>query len=182
MSTSRAPCTTSKFTSCSPRSSGSRLGFWDVDSTRQRHREILDLGSDIAQFHLALGAAVDRFWTSCLSWAASLSMIGDLANTISRGSTAVLFWAVWLIGTTLMFTPLGLRLAADHRDAPAAAYQSALSPKPSFLARGVPVRFADGQEAPAVDGVLRPHISHSRHIRPWPTPLITTGRWWSTCG
>jgi hypothetical protein len=45
-------------------------------------------------FILPLGAAVDRFWTSRLSWAALLSMVGDLANTISRGSAAVVFWAV----------------------------------------------------------------------------------------
>jgi beta-lactamase regulating signal transducer with metallopeptidase domain len=110
-------------------------------------------------FILPLGAAVDRFWTSHLSWATPMSMIGDLANTISRGSTAVVLWAVWLIGATLMFTRLCLRLRADHRDARVATYQNALCPKPSFLAHGVPVRFADGQEAPAVDGVLRPHIS-----------------------
>jgi beta-lactamase regulating signal transducer with metallopeptidase domain len=110
-------------------------------------------------FILPLGAAVDRFWTSRLSWAAPLSMIGDLANTISRGSTAVVLWAVWLVGATLMFTRLCLRLRADHRCARAATYQSALSPKPNFLAHGVPVRFAEGQETPTVDGVLRPHIS-----------------------
>jgi len=110
-------------------------------------------------FIFPLGAAVDRVWTSHLSWATPMSMIGDLANTISRGSTAVVLWAVWLIGATLMFTRLCLRLRADHRDARVAAYQNALCTKPSFLADGVPVRFADGQEAPAVDGVLRPHIS-----------------------
>ncbi len=110
-------------------------------------------------FILPLGAVVDRFWRSRLSWAEPLSMIGDLANTISRGSTAVLLWAVWLVGATLMFARLCIRLRADHRDARPASYQSAVNPQPSFLAHGVPVRFADGQEAPAVDGILRPYIS-----------------------
>lgn len=110
-------------------------------------------------FILPLGAAVDRFWTSRLSWAAPLTMIGGLANTISRGSIAVVLCAVWLIGATLMFTRLCLRLGADHRGAWAASYQSSLKPEPSFLAHGVPVRFAEGQEAPAVNGILRPHIS-----------------------
>jgi hypothetical protein len=41
---------------------------------------------------LPLGAAVDRFWTSRLSWAAPLSMVGDLANAISRG------WLPWCFG------------------------------------------------------------------------------------
>ena len=110
-------------------------------------------------FILPLGATVDRFWTSRLSWAAPLSMIGDLANTTSRGATAIVLGAVWLVGATLMFTRLCLRLRVDHRYARAAADQSALSTKPSFLAHGVPVRFAEGQQAPAVDGILRPHIS-----------------------
>ena len=100
-------------------------------------------------FILPLGAVVDRFWTSRLSWAVPLSMIGDLANTITRGSTAVVLWAVWLIGAALMFTRLYLRLRADHRDSRAAEFQSALSLKPSFIAQGVPVRFSEGQEAPA---------------------------------
>jgi hypothetical protein len=43
-------------------------------------------------FILPLGAAVDRFWTSRLSWAAPLSMVGDLANAISRG------WLPWCFG------------------------------------------------------------------------------------
>ena len=110
-------------------------------------------------FILPLGAVADRFWKSRLSWAEPLSTIGDMANTFSRGSTAVLLWAVWLGGATLMFTRLCIRLWVDHRDARGASCQSALSLKPSFLAHGVPVRFADGQEAPAVDGILWPHIS-----------------------
>jgi beta-lactamase regulating signal transducer with metallopeptidase domain len=110
-------------------------------------------------FILPLGALVDRFWRSRLFWAAPLPMIGDMANTISRGSTAVLLLAVWLVGTTLMFTRLYIRLRADHRDARPAPYQCADHPEPSFLAHGVPVRFVEGQETPAVDGILRPYIS-----------------------
>ena len=86
-------------------------------------------------------------------------IIGDFANTISRGRTATLLSAVWLLGATLMFTRLCLRIRAEHRDAQAAASQSARQPRPGFLAQGVPVRFAESRQAPAVDGVLRPHIS-----------------------
>ncbi len=110
-------------------------------------------------FILPLGAAVDRFWTSRLWWAEPLSMVGGLANTISRGSTAVVLGVVWLVGATLMFTRLFLRLRADHRYARGAAYQSVLSPNSSFFAHGIPVRFAESRQAPAVGGVLRPFIS-----------------------
>jgi beta-lactamase regulating signal transducer with metallopeptidase domain len=107
-------------------------------------------------FILPLGAVLDKVWVSHLSWAAPLSIIGDMANSISR---SLVVPVLWLLGATLMAARLWRRIRSDHRDARAAAYQSALSPRPGFLAHGVPVRFADGQEAPAVDGVLHPHIS-----------------------
>jgi beta-lactamase regulating signal transducer with metallopeptidase domain len=107
-------------------------------------------------FILPLGAVLDKFLASHLGWAAPLSVIGDAANSISRSRTASV---VWLLGTILMLTRLCLRIRAERRDAQAAADQAALGPKPGFLAHGVPVRFTKGQEAPAVGGLLRPHIS-----------------------
>src|SRR5579864_1769672 len=108
-------------------------------------------------FVTPVGALVDKFWKSHLWWATPLPMIGGPANTITRGTTAVVLFVVWLLGAGLMFTRLHLRLRADHRDA-LGEDRTGLSPNPTFLTQGVPVRFAEGQEAPAVNGVLRPHI------------------------
>lgn len=110
-------------------------------------------------FVLPLGAVVDTFWKSRLWWATPLPIIGGPANTLTQGSTAVVLFMTWLLGASLMSTRLYLRLRRDHRFARATDEQTALTLKPDFLAQGVPVRFAEGQEAPAVDGVLRPYIS-----------------------
>jgi beta-lactamase regulating signal transducer with metallopeptidase domain len=110
-------------------------------------------------FILPLGAVLDQFWASHLSWATPLGVLGDVGLRISRNAplVAVLCMA-WLLGAASMFMRLCLRLRADRRDAQAAAGRSGLDPGPSFLAHGVPVRFADSRRGPAVDGVLRPRI------------------------
>lgn len=110
-------------------------------------------------FILPVSAVLDKLWAPHLSWAAPLGIVGDFANNISRGTAATVLSVVWLLGAILMLTRLCLRLRAERRDAQAAAGQSALEPKPSFLAHGVPVRFIGRGQAPAVDGVLHPHIS-----------------------
>src|ERR1700730_14220091 len=110
-------------------------------------------------FVLPLGAMADKLWASHLSWAAPLGIIGDFANTISRGWIAAILSVVWLLGATLMVTRLSSRIHAERRDAQAAADQSAHESKRGFLAHGVPVRFEENRQAPAVDGVLHPYIS-----------------------
>jgi len=110
-------------------------------------------------FIFPMGAVLDKVWASHLSWAAPLSVIGDVANGISRGPTAAVLCVGWLLATTLMLTRLCLRIRAERRAAQATAGQSVLDPRPSFLAHGVPVRFDGSRQGPAVDGVLHPHIS-----------------------
>ena len=66
---------------------------------------------------------------------------------------------VWLLCATLMLTRLCLRIRAERSDTPATGGQSARLSRPGFVAQGVPVRFAETWHAPAVDGVLHPHIS-----------------------
>jgi beta-lactamase regulating signal transducer with metallopeptidase domain len=110
-------------------------------------------------FIVPTGAILDKVEAAHLSWATPLSTIGDVAGGISRGSTAIAFGLVWLLGATLMFARLGLRLRADHRGAHAPASQTPVDSRLSLRAHGVPVRFLESRRAPAVDGVLRPHIS-----------------------
>ncbi len=110
-------------------------------------------------FVLPVGAVADKLWASHLSWTAPLGIIGGFANTISRGWIAAILSVVWLLGAILMVTRLSSRIHAEHRDAQAAADQSAHESQRGFLAHGVPVRFAENRHAPAVDGVLHPYIS-----------------------
>jgi beta-lactamase regulating signal transducer with metallopeptidase domain len=110
-------------------------------------------------FTLPAGAVLDKLWASHLSWAAPLGVIGDFANTISRGRIAVMVSVVWLLGATLMLTRLCMRIRAERRDARGTAGQSAGQSRPGFLAHGIPVRFAGSGQAPSVRGVLHPYIS-----------------------
>jgi len=110
-------------------------------------------------FILPVGAVLDKFWSSHLSWATPLGIIGDFANTISQGQTATMLAVVWLLCATLMLTRLCLRIRAERSDTRATGGQSARLSRPGFVAQGVPVRFAETWHAPAVDGVLHPHIS-----------------------
>ncbi len=108
-------------------------------------------------FIFPTGALLDKLWSSHLSWASPLGAIGDVAANISRGTTAVVLGTIWLLGGSLMFARLCLRLRADRRKVLATAPQSSF--KLGFLAHGVPVNFAATRQSPAVGGVLRPHIS-----------------------
>jgi beta-lactamase regulating signal transducer with metallopeptidase domain len=110
-------------------------------------------------FVLPVGAVLDKFWASQLSWAAPLGIVGGFANTISQGRIATMLSVVWLLGAALMLARLCLRIRAEHHDAQPTVGQSAPEPRPSFLAHGVPVKFAASGQGPAVDGVLYPCIS-----------------------
>ncbi|HXB54171.1 MAG TPA: M56 family metallopeptidase [Vicinamibacteria bacterium] len=110
-------------------------------------------------FILPLGAVLDKLFAVHLSWAAPLGVVGDFANTLSRGPGAALLSAVWLLGAVSMLTRLGLRIRAGRPDAQDRAGRGAHELRPRFLAHGVPVRFGGSGQAPGVDGVLRPHIS-----------------------
>jgi bla regulator protein blaR1 len=110
-------------------------------------------------FIFPLGAVVDRLWKTHLGWATPLPMIGEPALTITQGSNAGLIFGIWLLGASLMSVRLCSRLRADRRVARQLADGHTINLKATLLAQGVPVRFMEGQAGPAVDGVLRPHIS-----------------------
>ena len=115
-------------------------------------------------FIFPLGAILDKAWAAHLSWAAPLGIIGEAANTISKGAIAAVLCVVWLLGVTLMLARLGLRIHSEHRDAEATSGQSARDRRRTFLAHGIPVKFAATRQAPAVDGVINPYISLPRDI------------------
>jgi beta-lactamase regulating signal transducer with metallopeptidase domain len=110
-------------------------------------------------FVLPVGAGLDKSWSSHLSWAAPLGIIGDFANTISRGRTATTLSVVWLLCAILMLTRLCLRIRAEHRETSVMVGQSGGPLRPGLVAQGVPVRFSETGHAPAVDGVLHPYVS-----------------------
>jgi beta-lactamase regulating signal transducer with metallopeptidase domain len=110
-------------------------------------------------FIFPAGALLDKLWSSYLYWASPLGVFGDVAGDISRGTTAVVLGIVWLLGGILMLARLCLRLGAERRKAQAIAHQTSSDRRPGFLAHGIAVIFAASRRGPAVDGVLRPHIS-----------------------
>jgi beta-lactamase regulating signal transducer with metallopeptidase domain len=106
-------------------------------------------------FVLPLSALPERFWPSRLSWFSPRSVILAAGDGISLSAPAIaVLWVVWLLGAALMFTRLCFRIYRDRRDA-----HGSHDRRPVFLTDGVPVRFAASGQAPAVAGVLRPHIS-----------------------
>ncbi|HEY2780482.1 MAG TPA: M56 family metallopeptidase [Steroidobacteraceae bacterium] len=110
----------------------------------------------LLNFALPLGALIDKLLASHLHWARPLGLIGDVAFRITQpGPTATVMGSIWLMGAAAMSMRLCLRLRRDVR---AMTHESAQDCAPVFLLHGIPVRFAGSQQAPAVDGVLHPHI------------------------
>jgi beta-lactamase regulating signal transducer with metallopeptidase domain len=109
----------------------------------------------LLNFVLPVGALIDKVLASHLHWAKPLGVIGDAALRITQpGPIATMLGALWFMGTVVMFARLYIRLRRDSRG----TGKSAPDRRPGFLMHGIPVRFAQSQQAPAVDGVLRPHI------------------------
>ena len=96
-------------------------------------------------FMAPLGAVLDKSLAAHLSWATPLGVIGDAGLRIAEN--AILVGAVWFVGAALMVMRLCSRIRAERREAQAMAGQS--DPSTSFLAHGVPIRFAEGRQAPA---------------------------------
>jgi bla regulator protein blaR1 len=111
-------------------------------------------------FILPLGAVFDGLLAPYISWATPLSVVGGVGASISENAPlAIALGAVWLIGTAAMLARLCARIAAEHRSDQATAGEGGLVPSPSFHADGVAVRFGDTRRGPAVNGILRSHIS-----------------------
>ncbi len=108
-------------------------------------------------FILPVGAGLDLLWASRLSWAAPLSVVGDVAYRATRSQAAPVLAVAWLLGAVLMLGRVGLRVRSEHRDAQALVCRGGRDA--GFLPRGVPVRFTASRQAPAVHGILRPRIA-----------------------
>jgi beta-lactamase regulating signal transducer with metallopeptidase domain len=111
-------------------------------------------------FIVPLGAVFDTLCAPYIPWATPLSGIGQAGVAISESEpVAAALCVIWLIGATLMLARLCVRIATERRGAQATVRENKLPPRHSFLANGVPVRFAATRRGPAVDGLLRSHIS-----------------------
>jgi beta-lactamase regulating signal transducer with metallopeptidase domain len=111
-------------------------------------------------FILPLDGIVDKFGASHISWATQLNSIGDIGVAFSRNLPAlVVLCLVWLLGAAAMLTRLFLRIWGERRDVQATDRPCISLLTRNSLVRGVPVTFTANQEAPTVDGILRPHIS-----------------------
>jgi beta-lactamase regulating signal transducer with metallopeptidase domain len=112
-------------------------------------------------FMLPLGAMFDKLWAPYLSWATPLGPVGEVGARISENDAiAATLCVVWLLGAILMLSRLWLRITAGNRDSGVSTPgRGAPELRRGFLVQGVPVRFESTRRGPAVDGVLRPHIS-----------------------
>jgi beta-lactamase regulating signal transducer with metallopeptidase domain len=112
-------------------------------------------------FIFPTGAILDRIWSNHLTWATPLHVIGAAGVAVAEHSTtAAVLGALWLAGASVMLVRLILRIRAERRDSRAGA----AAPVAAWLAGGVPVKYAGGPQAPAVGGLLRPHIALPRGI------------------
>ena len=108
-------------------------------------------------FIVPAAAVLDRLFALHLSWARPLGFIGGVGLRIAENPAAAsAVAAVWLLGTIVMAVRLYSRIRNDRREWRAI---DSCGRKDGFLADGVPVTFGAGSLGPAVDGILRPHIS-----------------------
>jgi beta-lactamase regulating signal transducer with metallopeptidase domain len=111
-------------------------------------------------FLVPVAGLLDGFGGVSLSWANELRAFGDFGVALSRSATAATcLIALWALGCALMLSRLLSRIRAEQREAGALGAGAPAPPAAAFRRRGIPVRFARTRQAPAVAGILRPHIS-----------------------
>ncbi|HEX6502840.1 MAG TPA: M56 family metallopeptidase [Terriglobales bacterium] len=115
-------------------------------------------------FIVPTSGVIDKFGASHLAWARPLGSIGDFALNLSQGRIGVVLCVLWLLGATVMFVRLSFRLWAERPESEATAGKRVHGLNGNFPTHGVRVRFGTSEQAPAVEGVLRPQISLPRGI------------------
>jgi beta-lactamase regulating signal transducer with metallopeptidase domain len=109
-------------------------------------------------FIMPTGAVIDKLWAPHLRWAAPLSAIGGPIWSITQGGTALVLAGIWIVGALGMFMRLISRIRREHREAEVTGELKKRAVV-GFVADGIPVSFGKKHSAPAVSGVIYPHVS-----------------------
>lgn len=107
-------------------------------------------------FIMPAGAAIDRLWAPHLRWATPLSAIGGPIWSLTQGRTAVVLAGIWIAGALGMLMRLISRIRRERREVTDGLNKRVVV---GFLADGIPVSFGKCHSAPAVSGVIYPHVS-----------------------
>ena len=113
-------------------------------------------------FIVPFGGFFNGFGGSRVSWATQLGGLDAVGIGISRNLTAgAVLFGVWLCGAAFMFTRLLVHLHRERRDDNSARGRDTapLQRRLQAHAHGVPLTFCAAGQGPAVNGVLRPHLS-----------------------
>jgi beta-lactamase regulating signal transducer with metallopeptidase domain len=109
-------------------------------------------------FIVPVGAIVDKLWAPHLAWATPLGAIGGPVWDMTQGRTAVVLAVIWITGALTMLVRLMSRLRRERREVQVPADLGDHDVTSGFVADGIPVSFDNRHPAPAVGGVLYPHI------------------------
>jgi beta-lactamase regulating signal transducer with metallopeptidase domain len=109
-------------------------------------------------FIVPTGAIIDKLWAPHLRWATPLGAIGGPIWNMTQGRTAVVLAGIWIAGALGMLVRLISRIRREHREAEGTGGLKKRAVV-GFVADGIPVSFGKRHSAPAVSGVLYPHVS-----------------------
>jgi len=112
----------------------------------------------VFNFVVPAGAVIDKLWVPHLVWAAPLAAIGGPVWDMTQGRTAVVLAVIWITGALTMLVRLISRLRRERREVQVPADLGDHDVTSGFVADGIPVSFDNRHPAPAVGGVLYPHI------------------------
>jgi Zn-dependent protease with chaperone function len=109
-------------------------------------------------FVVPAGAFIDKLWALHLTWARPLGAIGGPIWDMTEGRRAVVPGVIGIAGALFMLMRLISRLRSERREARAPAHRSDHSMVSQLTTDGIPVSFGEGNQGPAVRGVLYPRI------------------------
>jgi beta-lactamase regulating signal transducer with metallopeptidase domain len=109
-------------------------------------------------FIMPTGAVIDKLWAPHLRWATPVGAIGVPIWNMTQGRTAEVLAGIWIAGALGMLMRLISRIRRERREAEVTAGLKKRDVS-GFVADGIPVSFGKGHAAPAVSGVLHPHVS-----------------------
>jgi beta-lactamase regulating signal transducer with metallopeptidase domain len=117
-------------------------------------------------FIVPIGGLIDGFGASAFAGATPLLFFNDLAVRVSQDATAPAgLFGVWGLGASVMIARLILRMRAERDGAFREPEQNLnVAPRQTAQAHGIPLRFTDAYDSPAVAGLLHPHIVLPRGI------------------